>query len=57
MLALAHLLHEFDFEHDPGYKLDIKEQITLKPSGFELRFASRQLKAQHFTMSALVNAV
>ncbi len=56
MLALAHLLHEFDFEHDPGYKLDIKEQITLKPSGFELRFASRQLKAQHFTMSALVNA-
>ncbi|WP_068056947.1 cytochrome P450 [Nocardia xishanensis] len=41
MLALAHLLREFDFEHDPGYKLDIKEQITLKPSGFKLRLSPR----------------
>ncbi|MGY4102026.1 cytochrome P450 [Nocardia sp. R16R-3T] len=42
MLALAHVLHAFDFEHDPGYKLDIAEQITLKPRGFKLRLSRRQ---------------
>ncbi|MGK8555676.1 cytochrome P450 [Nocardia gipuzkoensis] len=42
MLALAHVLHAYDFEHNPGYKLDIAEQITLKPRGFKLRLTRRR---------------
>ncbi len=41
MLALTVILHQFDFEHDPAYKLDIAEQITLKPRGFKLRVTRR----------------
>lgn len=42
MLALAHVLHAFDLEHDPEYKLDIAEQITLKPRGCRLRLTARR---------------
>ncbi|WP_280405558.1 cytochrome P450 [Nocardia brasiliensis] len=41
VLALAHILEAFDFTADPGYELDIAEQITLKPHRFKLRLARR----------------
>lgn len=41
ILTLAHVLRAFDLEHDPGYRLDITEQITLKPRGFNLRLSPR----------------
>ena len=37
ILALAFLLHRFDFEADPAYQLQVQEQITLKPEGLRLR--------------------
>ncbi|MGW6726011.1 cytochrome P450 [Nocardia sp. NPDC055029] len=42
MLALTYILHQFDFEHEPDYALDIAEQITLKPRGFKLRVTPRR---------------
>ncbi|MGW4841449.1 cytochrome P450 [Nocardia brasiliensis] len=41
VLALAHITHAFTFEAEPGYRLDVGEQITLKPRGFRLRFRRR----------------
>ncbi|MBF6253900.1 cytochrome P450 [Nocardia farcinica] len=41
VLALAHILHTFEFTPDPGYELDIAEQITLKPHRFRLRLNHR----------------
>lgn len=37
LLTLAHILHQYDLHTDPGYELDVAEQITLKPAGFPLR--------------------
>ncbi|PQP21181.1 cytochrome P450 [Rhodococcus opacus] len=37
ILALAFLLHRFNFEADPAYELQVQEQITLKPEGLRLR--------------------
>lgn len=41
-LALAYILRSFDIELDPNYRLDIAEQITLKPRGLRLRITSRR---------------
>ncbi|MBH0779615.1 cytochrome P450 [Nocardia bovistercoris] len=41
LLALAHILHAFTLEADPDYRLDVAEQITLKPRGLKLRFHRR----------------
>ncbi|WP_254854243.1 cytochrome P450 [Nocardia donostiensis] len=41
ILTLAHVLRAFDLEHDPDYRRDITEQITLKPRGFTLRLTPR----------------
>lgn len=43
LLALASLVHAFEFEAEPGYDLDgnVIEQITLKPNGFRLRVTPR----------------
>ncbi|BAH47053.1 putative cytochrome P450 (plasmid) [Rhodococcus opacus B4] len=41
ILALAFLLHRFDFEADPAYQLQVQELITLKPEGLRLRTRRR----------------
>ncbi|WP_431971010.1 cytochrome P450 [Nocardia sp. bgisy134] len=41
LLALAHILHTFTIEPEPGYELDVAEQISLKPRGLRLRFHHR----------------
>ncbi|MFD6160745.1 cytochrome P450 [Nocardia sp. NPDC060256] len=41
LLALAHIIHTFTFEPEPDYRLDVVEQITVKPKGFRLRFRQR----------------
>ncbi|MFD1812485.1 cytochrome P450 [Rhodococcus gannanensis] len=41
VLALAVLLRRYELEPDPGYELDVREAITLKPQGFELRLRRR----------------
>ncbi|WP_084513102.1 cytochrome P450 [Nocardia mikamii] len=37
MVALAAILHRFDLEPEPGYRLDVRETLTLKPAGLRLR--------------------
>ncbi|MEV0773944.1 MULTISPECIES: cytochrome P450 [Nocardia] len=41
-VTLAVLLHQFDLESDPGYDLDVRETLTLKPAGLRLRAHSRR---------------
>ncbi|MFG1769034.1 cytochrome P450 [Nocardia salmonicida] len=41
-VTLAVLLHQFDLESDPGYDLDVRETLTLKPAGLRLRVHSRR---------------
>ncbi|WP_084496692.1 cytochrome P450 [Nocardia amamiensis] len=41
MVTLAAILHEFDLDPDPGYRLDVQETLTLKPAGLRLRLHSR----------------
>jgi unspecific monooxygenase len=36
-VTLAAILHQFDLEPDPGYRLDVRETLTLKPAGLRLR--------------------
>ncbi|MEV6387421.1 cytochrome P450 [Nocardia xishanensis] len=36
-VALAAILHQFDLEPDPDYRLDVRETLTLKPAGLRLR--------------------
>ncbi|MFQ6398990.1 cytochrome P450 [Nocardia sp. KC 131] len=43
LLALARIIHAFTFEPEPGYQLDVGEQITLKPKGFRLRLHKRPI--------------
>ncbi|WP_252980112.1 cytochrome P450 [Mycobacterium riyadhense] len=37
MLTLATILHQYNLESKPGYKLEIAETLTLKPADFQLR--------------------
>lgn len=37
VLTLAAVLHQFDLESEPGYRLRITETITYKPAGLKLR--------------------
>ncbi|MCP2298576.1 unspecific monooxygenase [Nocardia amikacinitolerans] len=41
LLSLAHIIHTFTLEPEPGYRLDVREQITLKPNGFRLKLHQR----------------
>ncbi|MFA5707547.1 cytochrome P450 [Mycolicibacterium sp.] len=41
VLTLAMLLHQFDIEADPDYRLSVSETLTLKPEGLRLRFHPR----------------
>jgi len=41
MLTLAVVLHQFDFEAEPGYELRATEALTLKPDGLRLRMRPR----------------
>jgi cytochrome P450 len=41
VLVLARLLHRYDIEGDPDYKLEIAERLTLMPKGFELTIIPR----------------
>lgn len=41
VLALALILHRYDLEPEPGYRLDVEELLTLKPSGFRVRLRRR----------------
>lgn len=41
-VTLAALLHQFDLESDPGYDLDVRETLTLKPAGLRLRAHRRR---------------
>ncbi|WP_280265144.1 cytochrome P450 [Nocardia wallacei] len=40
-VTLATILHRFDLEPDPTYHLDVRETLTLKPTGLRLRFHPR----------------
>jgi cytochrome P450 len=40
-LALAAIVHQFDLEPDPGYRLQINETLTFKPKGLRLRMRAR----------------
>ncbi len=41
VVALAAILHQFDLESRPGYKLQVAETLTLKPSDLQLRLTKR----------------
>jgi cytochrome P450 len=41
ILALARMLHRYDFVADPDYELHITERLTLMPEGFELTLTPR----------------
>ncbi|MGV7352566.1 cytochrome P450 [Mycobacterium kansasii] len=41
LLTLASVLHQFELETIPGYKLSASEAMTLKPVGLQLRFHRR----------------
>ncbi|WP_156094694.1 hypothetical protein [Nocardia lijiangensis] len=36
-VALAAILHQFDLEPDPDYRLDVRETLTPEPAGLRLR--------------------
>lgn len=42
LLALALLIHRYDFVPEPGYELRVREQLTLKPEGFRMRITHRR---------------
>lgn len=41
MLTLAAILHRFEFEPEPGYRLEVSEALTLKPVGLRLELRGR----------------
>ncbi|MFD3430219.1 cytochrome P450 [Nocardia fluminea] len=41
-VTLAAVLHQFDLESDPGYTLDVRETLTLKPVDLRLRAHKRR---------------
>lgn len=42
MLTLAAVLHQFELEPEPGYRLKVSETLTLKPDGLRLRLKPRR---------------
>lgn len=45
VMALALLVHRYDFEPDPGYELRVAESLTLKPAGFRLGLRPRRVRS------------
>ncbi len=45
-LALGMMLQRFDLFDAHNYKLEVKETLTLKPHGFKIRIAPRQIPAE-----------
>jgi cytochrome P450 len=41
VLTLATILHQYDLEPKPGYRLKVAETLTLKPADFQLRLRPR----------------
>lgn len=41
VMALALLLHRYEFDVEPGYELKVKEQLTLRPDGFRMSVRRR----------------
>lgn len=41
ILALATILHRYEFTADPSYALDVQEQLTFKPAGFRVTVRRR----------------
>ncbi|MGW0042690.1 cytochrome P450 [Rhodococcus sp. NPDC003348] len=41
ILALATILHRYEFTADPAYTLDVREQLTFKPEGFRMAVTRR----------------
>ena len=41
VLVLARLLHRYDMDANPDYKLEISERLTLMPRGFQIELAPR----------------
>ncbi|MEU6189197.1 cytochrome P450 [Nocardia sp. NPDC047038] len=41
LLALTSILHSFALEPEPGYRLDVRKQITLEPHRFRLELHRR----------------
>ncbi|MFD4181363.1 cytochrome P450 [Rhodococcus sp. NPDC058514] len=42
VLALALILHRYDLDPEPGYRLEVAEEFTLKPVGLRLGLRRRQ---------------
>lgn len=42
MLTLAAVLHQFDLEPEPEYRLEVSEMMTLKPDGLRLKMHRRR---------------
>lgn len=42
LLTLAAILHEYELQPRPGYKLQVSETLTLKPAGLQLRLTKRR---------------
>lgn len=42
VMALALLVHRYDFTVEPGYELDVREQLTMKPHGLRLTVKRRE---------------
>ena len=43
VLTLAAVLHQFDIEPQPGYRLKVSESLTLKPADLRLRLRRRDI--------------
>lgn len=41
VMALALLVHRYDFTVEPGYELDVREQLTMKPHGLRVTVKRR----------------
>ncbi|REK78017.1 cytochrome P450 [Rhodococcus erythropolis] len=41
LIALAVILHRYEFTADPSYELDVQEQLSLRPRGFDLTITRR----------------
>jgi cytochrome P450/NADPH-cytochrome P450 reductase len=56
LLVLAMILQRFDLiEHDPQYKLQIKEALTIKPDGLFLRMSTRSSWTNRKSKTAVTN--
>ncbi|MGC0363891.1 cytochrome P450 [Rhodococcus sp. 27YEA15] len=41
LMALAVVLHRYEFDADPSYRLDVREQLTMRPQGFAVTVRRR----------------